>query len=305
MKTLRTPDERFADLKDFPFEPNYAEIPDGEGGTLRIHYLDEGSRTADPILLMHGNPAWCYLYRKMIPILVNAGHRVIAVDLVGFGRSDKPSEYDDYTYQRHVGWMQQWLELVDLNRITLFCQDWGGMIGLRLVAANQDRFARVVASNTSLPTGNETLPQPFLDWQIFSRDVEDYDLGIIIAMGSLSPIPEEVIAAYNAPFPDETYKAGARIFASLVPHDREHPAFVANRKAWKNLQEFKKPFLTAFSDSDPMTKGAYYPMQKKIPGAAGQPHMTIKGVGHFTQEERGEEMAEIVIDFIKQNPINS
>ena len=304
MKILRTPDERFAEIKDFPYEPRYAEIPDGEGGTLRIHYVDEGSRTADPILLIHGNPSWCYLYRKMIPILVNAGHRVVAPDLVGFGRSDKPTEYTDYTYQRHVDWMQQWLEQLNLNRITLFCQDWGGMIGLRLVAANPDQFARVVASNTSLPTGNETLPQPFLDWQKFSREVENYDLGVIIAMGATTPLPEDVIAAYNAPFPNETYKAGARIFASLVPHTRDHPAFVANRNAWKTLQEFEKPFLTAFSDNDPMTKGAHIPMREKIPGAAGQPHTIIKGAGHFVQEDCGEELTELVIDFIKQTPIN-
>jgi haloalkane dehalogenase len=304
MKILRTPDERFAELKDFPYEPKYAEIQDGEGGTLRIHYVDGGSRTADPILLMHGNPSWCYLYRKMIPILVNAGHRVVAPDLVGFGRSDKPSEYTDYTYQRHVDWMLQWLEQVNLNRITLFCQDWGGLIGLRMVAADPDRYARVVASNTSLPTGNETLPQPFLDWQKFSREVENYDLGIIIAMGGVTPLPEAVIAAYNAPFPDETYKAGARIFASLVPHTPEHPSFVANRNAWKTLQKFEKPFLTAFSDSDPMTKGADIPMRKKIPGAAGQPHTTMTGGGHFVQEDRGEDLARVVADFIKQTPID-
>jgi haloalkane dehalogenase len=304
MKILRTPDERFADLKDFPYEPKYAEIPDGEDGTLRIHYVDEGSRTADPIIMMHGNPSWCYLYRKMIPILVNEGHRVVAPDLVGFGRSDKPSERADYTYQRHVDWMLQWLEQVNLNRITLFCQDWGGMIGLRLVAANPDRYARVVASNTSLPTGERLLPQAFLDWQKFSLEVENFDLGIIIAMGGVTPLPEEVIAAYNAPFPDETYKAGARIFASLVPHTLDHPAFVANRHAWKTLFKFEKPFLTAFSDSDPMTKGADIPMRKKIPGAAGQPHTTIKGAGHFVQEDRGEDLARVVADFIKQTPID-
>jgi len=233
MKILRTPDERFADLKDFPYEPKYAEIPDGEGGTLRIHYVDEGSRTADPILLMHGNPSWCYLYRKMIPILVSEGHRVVAPDLVGFGRSDKPSERADYTYQRHVDWMLQWLEQVNLNRVTLFCQDWGGLIGLRMVAADPDRYARVVASNTSLPTGDRPLPQHFLDWIKFSLEVEDFDLGMCLAiMAGTTPLSEEAIAAYNAPFPDETYKEGARIFASLVPHTRNDPTAIANRNAW-------------------------------------------------------------------------
>ena len=302
MKIKRTPDERFADLQDFPFEPHYAEVQDGDGGRLRIHYLDEGDPSADPIVLMHGNPAWCYLYRKLIPALVAAGHRVVTPDLVGFGRSDKPTEYDDYSYLRHVSWMQQWLEQVDLERITVFCQDWGGLIGLRLVAANPDRFTRVLASNTSLPTGDEKLPQPFLDWQIFSREVENYDLGVIIAMGCVAPIADEVIAAYNAPFPDETYKAGARVFASLVPHDREHPAFVANRSAWETLENFQKPFLTAFSDRDPMTKGADAPMRKRIPGAADQPHTIIKGAGHFLQEERPEELIEVLLNFIEGEP---
>jgi haloalkane dehalogenase len=305
MKILRTPDERFAELKDFPYEPKYAEIKDGEGGTLRIHYVDDGSRTADPVVLMHGNPSWCYLYRKMIPILVNAGHRVVAPDLVGFGRSDKPSERADYTYQRHVDWMLQWLEQVNLNRITLFCQDWGGLIGLRMVAEDPDRYARVVASNTSLPAGDRPLPQPFLDWIKFSLEVEDFDLGMCLAiMAGTTPLSEEVIAAYNAPFPDETYKDGARIFASLVPHTRDDPTAVANRKAWKTLQEFEKPFLTAFSDSDPITKGADFPMREKIPGAAGQPHTTMKGGGHFVQEDRGEDLARVVADFIKQTPID-
>ena len=303
MKILRTPDERFANLEDYPFEPHYLEVADGDGGRLRIHYLDEGPREGDPILLMHGNPAWSYLYRKMIPSLVAAGFRVVAPDLVGFGRSDKPSEYEDYSYLRHVAWMQEWLERMYLGRVTLFCQDWGGLIGLRLVAANPGRFARVMASNTSLPTGDEKMPQAFLDWQKFSREVEDYDLGVIIAMGSVSPIAPEVIAAYNAPFPDESYKAGARIFASLVPQDREHPAFVANRAAWEGLEKFEKPFLTAFSDRDPMTRGADRPMRKRIPGAAAQEHTTIGGAGHFVQEERPEELIDLLLDFIERNPL--
>jgi haloalkane dehalogenase len=303
MKTLRTPDEQFAILKDFPFKPNYLEVPDGEGASLRIHYLDEGSQKADPVLLMHGEPSWCYLYRKMIPILVNEGHRVVAPDLIGFGRSDKPSDRADYAYQRHVDWMQAWLEQLDLSRVTLVCQDWGGLIGLRLVTANPDRFARVVVANTGLPTGDGPITDAFLNWRKFSIEIPDFDVGSIITMGCQTELSAEVISAYNAPFPDDTYKEGARIFPSLVPIAPDDPASEANREAWKMLSEFKKPFLTAFSDGDPITKGGEQVFQRLVPGTAGQPHTTIMGGGHFLQEDCGEDLAKVVNDFIKQTPI--
>jgi len=302
MKALRTPDERFKNLKDFPFEPKYAEVPDGEGGFLRIHYIDEGPRTADPVLLMHGEPSWSYLYRKMIPILIEAGNRVVAPDLVGFGRSDKPAQRSDYTFQRHVDWMQSWLDQMDLKRITFVGQDWGGVIGLRLVANQPERFARVVVANTGLPTGDAPMSEALLNWRKFSIEVPVFDVGQIISMGSKTSLPEELIAAYNAPFPDDTFKEGARIFPSLIPITPDDPASEANREAWKVLSKFDKPFLTAFSDGDPITGGGDRIFLQKVPGTKGQPHTTIKGGGHFLQEDCGEAFARVIADFIKQTP---
>lgn len=300
MKTLRTPDDRFRNLPDYPFYPNYVEVSDGEGGSLRIHYVDEGPKEGDPLLLMHGEPSWSYLYRKMIPIIMDAGHRAVAPDLVGFGRSDKPIERSHYTYQSHVDWMQSWLEKIGLNNITLVCQDWGGLIGLRLVANNPDLFARVVVANTGLPTGDTPMPDAFLNWRKFSLEVPDFDAGAIITMGCQKPVPQDIASAYNAPFPDDTYKEGARIFPSLVPIEPNDPASQANRKAWDVLSRFDKPFLTAFSDGDPITRGGEKIFKKRVPGTKDQPHTTIKGGGHFLQEDCAEEFAEVIVDFINR-----
>jgi haloalkane dehalogenase len=300
MKTLRTSDEHFSNLPDYPFDPNYVEIPDGEGGSLRMHYVDEGPRSADPVLLLHGEPSWSYLYRKMIPIITQAGYRALVPDLVGFGRSDKPAERGDYTYQRHVDWVQTWLDCLAVERITLVCQDWGGLIGLRLVANNPDRFARVVTANTGLPTGDTPMSDAFLKWRKFSIEVPDFDVAAIIAMLCQKPLPENVAAAYNAPFPDDTYKAAARIFPSLVPIAPDDPAAPANRKAWEVLSNYDKPFLTAFSDGDPITRGGERIFQKQVPGAKGLPHTTITGGGHFLQEDCGEELAGVVVKFIQE-----
>jgi haloalkane dehalogenase len=299
MISLRTPDAHFSNLPDYPFDPNFVEIPDGEGGSLRIHYLDEGPREAAPVLLLHGEPSWSYLYRKMIPIITAAGYRAVAPDLVGFGRSDKPADRNDYTYQRHVDWAQAGLDRLDLERMTLVCQDWGGLIGLRLVANNPDRFARVVTANTGLPTGDTAITDAFLKWRKFSVEATDFDVAAIIARSCRNPLPEKVAAAYNAPFPDDTYKAGARIFPSLVPIAPDDPAAPANRKAWEVLSNFDKPFLTAFSDGDPITRGGERIFQKRVPGAKDQPHITIKGGGHFLQEDCGEELARVVVDFMQ------
>jgi len=299
MKVLRTPEERFKDLPDYPFEPHYVEVPDGEGGSLRIHYIDENPQGSEPILLLHGEPSWSFLYRKMIPIFVEAGYRAVVPDLVGFGRSDKPADRNDYTYQRHVDWMQAWLDRVGLDGITLFGQDWGGLIGLRLVAENPARFARVVVANTGLPTGDGPISEAFLNWRKFSQESPEFDIGAILSMGSQTTLSEEVLAAYNAPFPDDTYKEGARIFPSLVPIDPDDPAAPANRKAWEVLSKFEKPFLTAFSDGDPITRGGDAIFQERVPGAKGQPHTTIKGGGHFLQEDCGEELARVIVDFLK------
>ena len=298
MQILRTPDSRFADLKDYPFAPHYLDIGDTEGGTLRVHYLDEGPREAAPVLLLHGEPTWSYLYRHMIPPLAAAGHRVVAPDLVGFGKSDKPGDRTDYTYARHVAWMTDWLTQVDLQGITLVCQDWGGLIGLRLVAAMPDRFARVVTANTALPTGDRPMGAAFAAWRAFSQEVPEFRAGRIVYGGTTKKITEEEQAAYDAPFPDESYKAGARAFPVLVPDSPDNPEAPANRAAWEVLRRFERPWLTAFGADDRIMAGVDKVFQQAIPGAAGQPHVTLPDAGHFLQEDVGPELARIVADFI-------
>jgi Predicted hydrolases or acyltransferases (alpha/beta hydrolase superfamily) len=299
MKALRTPDERFQNLPGYNFAPHYAEIPDGEGGALRVHYVDEGPREArDRLLLMHGEPSWCYLYRKMIPILVAAGHRAIAPDLVGFGRSDKPDKRTDYTYQRHVDWMTSFIEAIDLLHATLVGQDWGGLIGLRLAAEHPERFAHIVAANTFLPTGDRPAGEAFLRWQQYSQQTPNFDAGWIVNSGCTTDLSDEIKAAYNAPFPDDSYKEGARQFPLLVPTSPDDPAAPANRKAWEVLNKWEKPFLCAFGDSDPVTKGGDRAFMAAVPGTKGQPHTTIAGGGHFIQEDRGEELAKVIVDWL-------
>jgi haloalkane dehalogenase len=301
LQILRTPDARFANLPGYPYAPRYVEIPSGDGAALRVHYVDAGPRDADPVLCLHGEPSWSYLYRKMIPGLVAAGHRVVAPDLVGFGRSDKPAARGDYTYQRHVDWLRATVEALGLRRITLFCQDWGGLLGLRLVAEHTDRFARVVAANTFLPTGDGKPTDGFLAWREFSQQVPEFPAGRILQTATTSELPPEVVAAYDAPFPDESHKSGARQFPLLVPIAPDDPASAANRAAWQRLERFEKPFLTAFSDSDPVTRGGDAAFQERIPGARGQQHVVVAG-GHFLQEDSGEELARIVADFVAATP---
>jgi len=300
VKVLRTPEKYFNDLPNFDYEPKYIEIKDGNLGSLRMHYIDTGPKSAGPVLLMHGEPTWSFLYRKLIPIITAAGHRVVAPDLIGFGRSDKPARQDDYSYQRHVDWMQEFIDQASLQNIVLVGHDWGGLIGLRLVAADPQRFNRVVAANTFLPTGDQKMPETFLKWQQFARESPGFDIGRIVMNGSVKPLPPEVITAYNAPFPDDSYKAGARVFPALVPTSPDDPAAPANRKAWEALQKFEHPFLTAFSDSDPITRWSDLAFQNIIPGAKGQPHATIKGGGHFLQEDCGEEFARVLVDFLTE-----
>ncbi|TMD97943.1 MAG: alpha/beta fold hydrolase [Chloroflexi bacterium] len=290
---LRTPDERFAGLPGHPFEPHYVDV-DG----LRVHTVDEGPRDASPVLMLHGEPSWSYLYRRMVPVLTAAGHRAVAPDLVGFGRSDKPARREDYTYQRHVDWMHATVEALDLRDITLVCQDWGGLIGLRLVAEMPDRFARVVAANTFLPTGDRDPGPAFHAWRRFSQETPRFHAGGIVKGGCVSDLSPEVIAAYDAPFPDDRYMAGARQFPMLVPVTPDDPAAEPNRAAWEELRRWTRPFLCAFSDQDPITRGGDRILRKLIPGAEGQPHIVIEGAGHFLQEDRGERLAAVVADFI-------
>ena len=302
LDVLRTPDERFAALPDFPFAPHYLEVDSGDGSQLRMHYLDEGPSDGEVVLLLHGEPSWSYLYRWMIPVLVDAGLRAVAIDLVGFGRSDKPTGRDDYTYQAHVDWIWAAIEGIGLADVTLVCQDWGGLIGLRLVGEHPERFARVVAANTMLPTGDHHPGEAFLAWQKFSQEVPSFPAGEIVNGGSLSALSSEVIAAYDAPFPDASYQAGARQFPMLVPISPDDPAAPANRKAWAALGRFEKPFLSAFSDSDPITGAAEPVLRAQVPGARGQSHVTIVGAGHFLQEDKGPELAEAIVAFVAANP---
>ena len=292
MHVLRTPDEAFSSISDYPFSPHYLNVATDGEHSVRIHYLDEGSGPV--VILMHGEPSWSYLYRNVIPILVDAGFRVLAPDLVGFGRSDKPAGTDDYTYARHVSWMQAWFDAVDVTDITLFVQDWGGLIGLRLVAANPDRFAAVVTANTGLPTGDQEMSEAFFRWREFALTSQAFDVGKVLSRGTALEMLPEVAAGYNAPFPDETFKAGARIFPALVPATPDDPETGAQRLAWQELVRWEKPWLTAFSDLDPITGGGDRVFQKLIPGAAGMPHRTIEGGGHFLQEDRPEEVAQVV-----------
>jgi haloalkane dehalogenase len=303
MEILRTPDDRFAALPDYPFEPHYADIPadpaEPDGPTLRVHYLDEGPADAAPILLLHGEPSWSYLYRHMIPPLVAAGHRVVVPDQVGFGRSDKPSQMDDYTYARHVGWMSSLVfDHLDLHDVTFFGQDWGGLIGLRLVTAEPDRFARIVVANTGLPTGDPPPGKAFMAWQKFSQESPVFPIGQLIDRATVRSLSTEEIAAYDAPFPDDSYKAGARIWPSLVVTSPDGPEGPENRAAWQVLMQWEKPLLCCFSDQDPLTGGGEKPFMKLVPCAQGQPHRTIEGGGHFLQEDCGPELADIIDRFV-------
>ena len=339
MQILRTPDECFEKIQDFPYQPNYAEVDDGDGGKLRIHYVDEqpaseSSAQGETLLCLHGQPTWSYLYRKMIPVFSAAGYRVIAPDLVGFGRSDKPTLRSDYTYANHVHWINGFIRALELTGVTLVCQDWGGLIGLRVVTENMDRFARVVTANTALPDGqgipDEMAPAlrqllaatpalpavemfaklaggdddrpAFMYWIRHCDAFPEFSPAEIISL-SLKQCSEAECAAYGAPFPSEEYKQGARQFPSLVPIIPDDPAIPANRVAWEQLSRFEKPFLTAFSDADPVTAGQHVRFQETVPGAQHQQHVTIKGAGHFLQDDAGKELATAVIDFINANPL--
>jgi len=302
MQILRTPDDRFVNLRDWPYEPHYTDVRHGSD-VLRIAHLDAGPRDAKNVVLcMHGEPSWSYLYRKMIPVLAGAGHRVIAPDLVGFGRSDKPAAVSDYTYERHVQWMTDWLLANDLRRLTLVCQDWGGLIGLRLLAAHPERFDRLVVANTFLPVGDRPPSEAFMAWRKYSQETPNFNVGRIVEGGcARKPLAPEVVAAYDAPFPDDSFKAGARVFPTLVPISLDDPSSQANLAAWKVLERFEKPTLTAFSDSDAVTKGGDRGFQQRVPGTKKQSHVTIANGGHFLQEDAGEELAGVVNEFILRN----
>ncbi len=292
MKSLRTPDSAFERLANYRFKPNYLNIND-----LRMHYVDEGNEHAEPILMMHGEPSWSYLYRHIIPICAAAGHRVIAPDLIGFGKSDKPTKQSDYSYQVHMDWMTAFITQLDLKNITLVCQDWGSLIGLRLAAENPDRFKAIVVGNGALPTGDIPANKSFKLWKSFASYSPWFPIGRIINSACFRTLGKDEREAYNAPFPNSQYKAGARAFPKLVPVTSSDPACEANRKSWEVYRQWEKPFLTTFSNGDPIMRGGDKLMQKQIPGTTGMPHVTLVG-GHFLQEDSPTEFAQAINSFL-------
>jgi haloalkane dehalogenase len=302
MRILRTPDERFATLPDFDHRPGYAEVPDPstEGATLRMAYVAVGPADGPVVLALHGDPTWGFLYRKVIAALADTGVRVVVPDLIGFGRSDKPADVAEHTYARHVEWVRALVfDALDLRKITLLGQDWGGLLGLRLVAEHPDRFARVVAANTGLPDGTFSLGEEWWAFHDFVARTDDLPVGLLVQFGSATELPDEVVAAYDAPYPDARYKAGPKAMPDLIPQTPDDVAAAPAQAAWDVLRRFEGPFLCAFSDGDPITRGADALFTSQVPGCAGQPHTTIAGAGHFLQEDKGEDLARVVVDWLR------
>ncbi|ARU57039.1 haloallkane dehalogenase [Oleiphilus messinensis] len=295
-ESLRTPESRFKNLPDYPFIPNYIDV-DG----LRMHYVDEGDKSAPPVLMLHGEPSWSYLYRHMIPLFTDAGFRAVAPDLIGFGKSDKPVKIEDYTYSRHVNWLKTFIETLDLNDITLICQDWGALLGLRIATEMESRFSRIVVGNGFLPTGEQKVPLAFQAWKSFAVYSPVFPVGMILNAGTARWLSRREMAAYDAPFPSKAYKAGARAFPKLVPVSPDHEGAVENREAWVKLGAWNKPFLTSFSDGDPIMRGGDRYFQSRVPGAKGLSHRTVRG-GHFLQEDSPVEFANAAIDLIRSTP---
>lgn len=300
MNVLRTPDERFEGLDGYDFAPHYREVVTEEGVRLRYHFLDEGPRDAAPILLLHGNPSWAYVYRNMIGPLAARGHRVLALDLMGMGRSDKPDDPEFHTLARHVDWMGQWLEGEDLRDITLFCQDWGGIFGLCLLAEHPDRFARVIAANTGLPEGQGS--NPFLDnWLAYSQSVDELPIDVLMDAITTRSLTDEEKRAYLAPYPDGGYQTAPKRLPVLIPLQPDNPGVPQCKATWAFLETFDKPFLTIFGDADAIAyaAGSHLAFQRRVPGAAGQPHHVIEGANHFLQEDAPEELVERIDAFVR------
>jgi haloalkane dehalogenase len=298
VKVLRTPAERFTDLPDFGYPPRYADL-----GELRLAFVETGPPDGEPVLLLHGEPSWSFLYRKVMPVLADAGLRAIAADLAGFGRSDKPAEIGDHSFARHVEWIRALaFDHLDLRDLTIVGQDWGGLIGLRLVAEHPDRFARVVAANTGLPTGDQPMPDVWLRFRDVVRAAPALSVSRLVQSGCQTKLPPEVLAAYEAPFPDPGYAAAVRAMPELVPTSPDDPATEANRAAWHELAAWDKPFLVAFSDRDPITASMAPMLKQTIPGAAGIEHPVITGAGHFLQEDAGMRLGTAIADFIRAHP---
>lgn len=297
MSVIRTPETRFVNLPDYPFPPHYVDVGGDATPGLRMHYVDAGPRDAKVVLMLHGEPTWSYLYRHMIPPVVAAGYRVIAPDLIGFGKSDKLTDINAYSFQTHMDWLAELLIQLDLREVTLVGQDWGSLLGLRLAAEHADRFAAIVIGNGMLPTGDGKVPPAFKVWKNFALHSPWFPIGRIVSSGCFRKLTPDERRAYDAPFPSAKYKAGARAFPRLVPVTPDDPASPANRKAWEVLEKWEKPFLTTFSNGDPITRGGDKYMQKRVPGAKGMPHVTLRG-GHFLQEDSPEEFAEAVVGVV-------
>ncbi len=296
---LRTPDARFAGLEGYPFAPRWTTVDEPDLGALRMHHVDEGPADGAPVVMLHGEPSWSYLYRAFIPKIADAGLRALAPDLIGFGKSDKPARQDDYSYSRHVRWLHAWFDALDLKNVTLFVQDWGGLLGLRVAAERPDRVARVMAGNTFLPTGEEPASDAFLAWRDFAKASPVFHIGGVLDLGTQRALSEAEKAAYDAPFPDEAHKAGARAFPALVPTSPDMDGAADNKRAWDVLRRWDKPFLTCHSDKDPITRGADTALQKLIPGCAGQPHFTTENAGHFFQEDAPDVLTQRLIAFAR------
>ena len=294
MMILRTPDKEFDNLPDYPFEPHYVEVEDG----IKMHYVDKGRADSVTVLMLHGEPTWSFLYRKIIMKVAEAGFRAVAPDLIGFGKSDKPAERKAYTYRNHLRWVRNFIEKVNIKGCVLVCHDWGGLIGLRLAGEEPELFRSIVACNTFLPTGDMPPSEAFLRWRKFVEKVEEFDIGRAVQNGCVKPLSEDVLRAYTAPFPSEEFKAGARTFPLLVPISPDDPESEPNRKAWQTLSKWEKPFITAFSDSDPITRGGDRFFQMVVPGAKDQPHRVIKNAGHFVQEDNPEELAGVILEHL-------
>ena len=291
MEILRTPESRFANLPENPNTPHYVDVSPG----LRLHYVDEGPRDGMPVLMLHGEPTWSYLYRHMIPQISAAGLRALAPDLIGFGKSDKPARRSDYSYAAQVGWISNWVEQLDLHHITLVCQDWGSLIGLRIAAEHPQRFDRILLSNGGLPTGHERVPRAFRIWKAFSIYSPWFPISRIVQTGTRTRLSQAELAAYDAPFPKDSHKVAARTYPSLVPVTPDDPASEANVRAWKVFASWDKPFITCFSDGDPITRGLDRGVRKRVPGTNGQPHTTLHG-GHFIQEDKPLTLSKLVIE---------
>jgi haloalkane dehalogenase len=302
MDVLRTPEVRFAGLADFDYPPRFVDVDDG----LRMAYVQAGPADGEPVLLLHGEPSWSFLWRKVMPTLAAAGLRAIAPDLIGFGRSDKPAGVAEHTYARHVEWVRRLaFDALGLDGVTLVGQDWGGLIGLRLVAEHPRRFRRVVAANTGLPTGAQPMPEAWLRFRDTVRAAPALDIARMVRAGCRGPLPADVLAAYDAPFPDERFKAAPRAMPGLVPTSLDDPASAANIAAWQRLSTLDIPFLVAFSDGDPITAAMAPVLRRAMPGAAGVTHPVIEDAGHFLQEDAGERLAAAIVDFVRHHPRTS